>query len=185
VLAAGTTHREHGVFFKLRPSKGASLEGGKEFTFLAVVPKEWRGDWCTVVCAARAEKKSLLKKSVALAGVEQAHVGMYLSGDREASDLAESLCQIQEANGGALSKQMAKEATKLIETMHAAQATHHGFDHYDEWVHGLFTLGRDSSQSDHGLKDARASILDVQTRLGHLSGVELDTPTARTAAAGQ
>ena len=127
-------------------------------------------------------KKSLLANTIALAGVEQAHVGMYLSGDREASDLAESLCQIQEANGGALSKQMAKEATKLIETMHAAQSTHHTLDHYDEWVHGLFTLGRDSSQNDHGLKDARATILDVQTRLGHLSGVEPDSPTARTAA---
>jgi hypothetical protein len=181
VLAAGTTHREHGVFFKLRPSKGASLEGGKEFTFLAVVPKEWRGDWCTVVCAARANKKSLLANTVSLAGVEQAHVGMYLSGDRDASDLAESLCQIQEANGGALSKQMAKEAAQLIETMHAAQSRHNGLEHYDEWVHGLFALGHHPTDGDRTLKDARASILDVQMRLGRLSGVELDTPTARTA----
>jgi len=181
VLAAGTTHREHGVFFKLRPSKGSSLEGGKEFTFLAVVPKAWRGDWCTVVCAARANKKSLLANTVALAGVEQAHVGMYLSGDREASDLAESLCQIQEANGGALSKQMAKEAAKLIETMHATQSTHHGLDQYDEWVHGLFTLGHKSSPSELSLTEAKASILAVQTRLGQLAGVEVDTPTARTA----
>jgi hypothetical protein len=185
VLAAGTTHREHGVFFKLRPSKGASLEGGKEFTFLAVVPKEWRGDWCTVVCAARADKKSLFKKSVALAGVEEAQVGMYLSGDREASELAESLCHIQEANGGALSKQMAKEAAVLIETMHAAQSPHHGLDYYDEWVHGLMKLAQGSSPGDRTLKDARASILEVQTRLGKLSGVELDTPAARTASADQ
>ncbi|HEX4145089.1 MAG TPA: hypothetical protein VHY91_16400 [Pirellulales bacterium] len=179
VLAAGTTHREHGVFFKLRPSKGASLEGGKEFTFLAVVPKEWRGDWCTVVCAARANKKSFLSNTIALAGVEQAHVGMYLSGDREASDLAESLCQIQEAHGGAVSKQMAKEASQLIETMHAAQIPHHGLEHYDEWVHSLFTLGHNSSEGERSLKDARASIADVQSRLGHLSGVEPDAITAK------
>ena len=57
VLASGTTNREHGVFFKLRPSNGASLEGAKEFTFLAVVPRDWRGDWCTVACGARARRK--------------------------------------------------------------------------------------------------------------------------------
>ena len=50
VLASGTTNREHGVFFKLRPSNGASLEGAKEFTFLAIVPKVLRGDWCTLTC---------------------------------------------------------------------------------------------------------------------------------------
>ncbi len=93
VLASGTTHREHGVFFKLRPSKGASLEGGKEFTFLAVVPKTWRGDWCSVVCAARANKKAHFSKpTVALAGIEEAQVGLYMTGDREAGDLAEELC---------------------------------------------------------------------------------------------
>ncbi len=68
VLASGTTNRGHGVFFKLRPSNGASLEGAKEFTFLAIVPKEWRGDWCTFVCAARANKKSLVSSSIVLAG---------------------------------------------------------------------------------------------------------------------
>ncbi|HTU24030.1 MAG TPA: hypothetical protein VMF30_01455 [Pirellulales bacterium] len=182
VLAAGTTHREHGVFFKLRPSKGASLEGGKEFTFLAVVPKAWRGDWCTVVCAARANKKSAFGGSVALAGVEQAHVGMYLSGDREASEFAESLCQVQEANGGALSKQMAKEATHLIETMHAAQVHHKPFEHYDDWVHTLVTLGKKPSPGDARLKDARGSLADVQDHLAHLSGFDLDAPAARTAA---
>ncbi len=43
VLAAGTTHREHGVFFKLRPSKGTSLEGGKEFTFWPSSPRAGEG----------------------------------------------------------------------------------------------------------------------------------------------
>ncbi len=178
VLAAGTTHREHGVFFKLRPSKGASLEGGKEFTFLAVVPKTWRGDWCTVVCAARAHKKSVFSTTIALAGVEEAHVGLYLSGDREASELAESLCHIQEGNGGALSKQMAKEAAHLIETMHAATVPCNSLVHYDDWVKSLFTIGHKSTDGDHTLKDAQAEIVDVQQRLGRLSGFDFDTATA-------
>jgi hypothetical protein len=44
VLASGTVNREHGVFFKLRPSSDDSLEGMKEFACLFAVPKEWRGD---------------------------------------------------------------------------------------------------------------------------------------------
>jgi hypothetical protein len=132
-----------------------------------------------MVCAARANKKSLLSTSIALAGVEQAHVGLYLSGDREASDLAESLCQIQEAHGGALSKQMAKEATHLIETMHAVSTPHNTLAHYDDWVHGLVTLGHHPSDGDHTLKDANTAILDLQERLGRLSGAQSSATAAR------
>jgi hypothetical protein len=96
VLASGTTNREHGVFFRLRPSRAASLEGAKEFTFLATVKKGWRGDLCTVSCAARATKTSLISTSVVAAGGDQAQVGMYLAGDIEASNLAEDLRRAQE-----------------------------------------------------------------------------------------
>ncbi len=137
VLASGTTNREHGVFFKLKPSKLASLEGGKEFTFLAIVPRAWKGDWCTVVCAARANKKAFFSSAVHLAGVEQAHVGLYLTGDHEASELAEKLCRVQEANGGVLSKQMAREATRLAESMHATTSTSTSLEHYEEILHSL------------------------------------------------
>ncbi len=172
VLASGTTNREHGVFFKLRPSKGASLEGGKEFTFLAIVPKTWRGDWCNVVCAARATKKSFYANKVTIAGIEQAHVGLYLTGDREASDLADALCRVQEANGGVLSKQLAKEAAHLVESMHAASSPHHALAHYDEWLHNVAHLKFDSRTSDRALEDAQAAIEEMQARLSRLSGVE-------------
>jgi hypothetical protein len=171
VLASGTTNREHGVFFKLRPSKTGSLEGAKEFTFLAVVPKTWRGDWCTVVCAARAEKKSLLSSTTALAGIDQAHVGLYMAGDHEAGDLAEKLCEIQEANGGALAKQMAKEATRQVATMHAASTGPNGFAHYEDWLlHGFAKLAPHSKAGDGKLESSEAAILDIQERLSKLSG---------------
>ncbi len=172
VLASGTTNREHGVFFKLRPSKGASLEGGKEFTFLAIVPKSWRGDWCNMVCAARATKKSFYSTKVTIAGVEQAHVGLYLTGDHEAGDLAEALCRVQEANGGVLSKELAKEATRLVESMHAATSPHHSLAHYDEWLHNIAQLKFDSKASDHALAEAWKSIEETQSHLARLSGVE-------------
>jgi len=171
VLASGTTNREHGVFFKLRPSKTGSLEGAKEFTFMAVVPKTWRGDWCTVVCAARANRKSLLSTSTALAGIDQAHVGLYMAGDREAGELAEKLCEIQEANGGALAKQMAKEATRQVATMHAASTGPNGYVHYEDWLlHGLAKLTHNSQAGDSKLESSQAAIADLQVKFRKLSG---------------
>lgn len=171
VLASGTTNREHGVFFKLRPSKGASLEGAKEFTFLAVVPKNWRGDWCTMICAARANKKSFPVPSIALAGIEQASVGLYLTGDRETSELAEALFRVQEANGGILSKEMAKEATQLVATMHAASLNNHPYyNHLEEFLHNVTRLKLDNRDGDRKLEEAKTSIMQVQERLARMSG---------------
>jgi hypothetical protein len=96
VVASGTTDREHGVFFRLRPSRAASLEGAKEFSFLATVPKTWRGDLCTISCAARANKDSLWSRELVSAGARSAEVGMYLAGDVEAASLAEQLRLAQE-----------------------------------------------------------------------------------------
>ncbi|HEX3658212.1 MAG TPA: hypothetical protein VHV55_20660 [Pirellulales bacterium] len=169
VLASGTINREHGVFFKLRPSKGASLEGAKEFTFLAIVPKTWRGDWCTIACLARMTKKSPFSTTTVLAGIDQAHVGLYLSGDREAGELADQLWQVQEANNGILSLEMAKEAAQRFETMHAATASNHSFLHHDELLHFLRNKF-ESKETDQTLEAAKAVILDLQDRLGKLSG---------------
>src|SRR5262249_55644580 len=85
VLASGTTNREHGVFFRLRPSRTSALEGAKEFAFLATVAKTWRGDLCTVSCTARGRKSSLISTSIVGAGEARAEVAMYLAGDRQAA----------------------------------------------------------------------------------------------------
>jgi hypothetical protein len=165
VLASGTTNREHGVFFKLRPSNSASLEGAKEFTFLAIVPRNWRGDWCTVTCAARAKKKSFLPSGPTVAGIEQAHVGLYLSGDREASALADRLCKIQETDAPLLQKQLADEADRLLASMHEAIIPGNPLSTTDEWLHSV--LHRTSSAD---IERAKAAMQDVQDRLGRLSG---------------
>ena len=169
VLASGTINRGHGVFYKLRPSTGASLEGAKEFTFLAIVPKNWRGDWCSFNCAARSEKKSLVSTSVTLAGIESAHVGLYFVGDHDASDLASELCRLQQANNGVLAKQLAKEATKAAEAMHATTPTGHSFMHVDELLSHLTPLGAGLHHADPKLDEARHAIEDVEQRLEKLS----------------
>ena len=176
VLASGTINRQHGVFFKLRPSTGVSLEGAKEFTILAIVFKEWRADWITMACAARAKTKSFFSTTVGLVGIEQAHVGLYLMGDGEGTDLAEELCAVQEANSTALATQLAKDGERLFASMQLTTTIEHPARHYDAWLHGFLKGTSESHEAlsrldRKRLEDAKASMLDVEQRLSRLSGI--------------
>lgn len=110
VLASGTIDREHGVFFRIRPSRSASLEGGREFMIVASVPKSWRGGLCFTSCAAKASKRTLIKNSVETIGTAQAHIGMYLSGDPSAAAAAEDL-RIHQDERDTLAARVAKRGT--------------------------------------------------------------------------
>lgn len=168
VLASGTVNRGNGVFYKLRPSHDVSLEGAKEFVMLCIVPKRWRGDWCTVVCSARANKKSVVSSNVAISGIEQAHVGLYLAGDDEASDLADSLTQLQLAHGGQLSKQLTKEATHMLEALHSTPSNQETKNPAGEWFHRVVRL---KPATKHGaLEVSKTSLIEIEQRLAKLSG---------------
>ncbi|HEX3872274.1 MAG TPA: hypothetical protein VHV77_17635 [Pirellulales bacterium] len=170
VLASGTTNRGHGVFFKLRPSNAASLEGAKEFTFLAVVPKSWRGDWCSFVCVARSQKRSLLGNQVVMAGIQSAHVGLYLSGDHDASEISDQLCQLQIANNGVLARQLAKEATISAEALLQTSEFHHSNFRWEDLSTEFNKLKPGAKHSEQQLEQARASVHEVEERLKALSG---------------
>jgi hypothetical protein len=165
VLASGTTDREHGVFFKLRPSKTASLEGAKEFTFLATVPRSWRGDWCTISCAARANKKSFFTTSIVTAGVEQTQVGLYLAGDGEAALLGEELRRVQEAHAAVLGRQLANDRDRLLDTMYGAASTHYD---YAAALCGIFRCKKAGKSTDP-VADAHRAVTEVQDRLRRLA----------------
>lgn len=96
LLASGTTDREYGVFFKLKPSSQASLEGRREFVCLFVVPKEWRGDYAYVECTAKPRSRSPWSTADDY-GSTKALVGLYLEGDPEAREAAERLAHAYEA----------------------------------------------------------------------------------------
>jgi hypothetical protein len=122
VVASGTTDHEHGIFFKLKPSRAASLEGAKAFTFLATVPKSWRGGWCTISCGARAKSNTWFARGETVpAGVAQSQVGLYLSGDIEANVAADNLADAQRRHADALEEQLGKE--RLLESMYEAAAS--------------------------------------------------------------
>ncbi len=175
VLASGTTDREHGVFFKLRPSKAASLEGAKEFTFLAVVPRTWRGDWCTVSCAARIKGRSFFTKTVVSAGVEQAQIGVYLAGDVQAAALAEELRRVQENYAAVLAGRLANNEDRLLETMYSAVSTQ--ASEYAATLCGIFTGRKGDTPGEpkkpdperQKLEEAERALLDVQERLKRLA----------------
>jgi tetratricopeptide (TPR) repeat protein len=97
VLASGTAERGRSVFFKLKPSLQSSLEGEKEFAFLAVVPRRWRGDVLTIYCRAIWENKGLLSTSFDHCGFKAAYIGLYLDQDDEAKQLAKKLSEPGEA----------------------------------------------------------------------------------------
>ncbi|MBI3838554.1 MAG: hypothetical protein HY288_11565 [Planctomycetia bacterium] len=174
VVASGTTDREHGIFFKLRPSKGASLEGAKEFTFLATVPKTWRGDWCTISCAARAKSRGFLSRSVVVpAGVEQAQLGMYLAGDPEAGKLAEELRDVLETHASVLAKQLTKDGDGLLETMYDAVSPQ-ALSGYTTALCGIFRCKnveapKKSDPERKTLEEAQKAVLNVQDRLRRIA----------------
>jgi hypothetical protein len=108
VLSSGTTDREHGVFYRLRPSRTDSLEGGKEFKLTATVPRAWRGALCTIACAAKGTRHSVFSTSQVEAGGDRVQVGMYLAGNLEAARLAEGLRIAQERYDALLARQQSK-----------------------------------------------------------------------------
>ena len=96
LVASGTTNREHGVFFKLKPSSQASLEGQREFVCLFVVPGSWRGDYAYVDCRARSRSRPPWTPGEEC-GSRRVLVGLYLQGDAEAREAAEGLAHAYEA----------------------------------------------------------------------------------------
>jgi hypothetical protein len=167
VVSSGTTDHEHGIFFKLKPSRAASLEGAKEFTFLATVPKSWRGGWCTVSCAARAKSKTFFPRNeVVPAGVAQSQIGLYLMGDAEANSLAEELGAVQQQNADVLAGQLAKGG--LLETMYESAST----GHMKASLCGVFKIAPGRWSFDSGereLEKAHDAVLSIQKRLQLLS----------------
>lgn len=167
VLASGTVHRGYGVFYKLRPSAGVSLEGAKEFVLLCIVPKKWRGDWCTVTCSARAHKRSGGASSWTVSGLAQAHVGLFLAGDEEASDLADELTEIQLAHDGLLANHLAKDAAHVMESMHTTS----GWQHFKTSSGDLFKrISLKGSHKDPALESSKLKLLDLEAQITALSG---------------
>lgn len=90
VLASGTVHDGHGVFFKLRPSSQTALEGMRSFSAVFAVPHGWRGGCLTLRCEALGLDRGLVRKldREVRSGRAVFGVALYLAGDARAEALA-------------------------------------------------------------------------------------------------
>ena len=95
VVASGTLHHRHGVFYKLKPSSQTAFEDEKEFRIQWIVPREWRGDWIEVRCQADCKPKTLVFERIEVCGNANLLVGLYLAGDAEAQEAAMQLAKAQ------------------------------------------------------------------------------------------
>jgi hypothetical protein len=151
VLSSGTIDREHGVFFRLRPSRSDSLEGGKEFKFMATVPRNWRGDLCTISCVAKGTKRSVISTSLVDVGANHVQIGMHLAGDVQAATLAEDFRTAQEVHANLLAEQAKASVVQTISTQTV----------------GLIT-GK-TAQQRRELENAEKAVSELQKRIEQLA----------------
>ncbi|MBL9125310.1 MAG: hypothetical protein JNG90_16855 [Planctomycetaceae bacterium] len=95
LLASGTINRGYGVFFKLKPSPQAALEGVREFACLFLVPHDWRGQAVQVSCSALATKRSYFSSTTERCGEGTFYVGLFLEGDMVARTTVEELAKAE------------------------------------------------------------------------------------------
>ncbi len=95
VAAAGTLNRRASVYFKLKPTPRASLEGGKELVVVFRVPQGWRGQYVYVRCQAQGNRRTTTPpfEERAVLGDRVFLVALYGDGDLEAKSLAVQFAQ--------------------------------------------------------------------------------------------
>jgi hypothetical protein len=110
VLASGTVHQGHGVYFKLKPSTQTTLEGMKLFSAICAVPRGWRGGCLKLQCEAVGSDRgviSALDRQIG-SGREIFCLALYLEGDVEAEKLANDVATCQQALFDALPDEAAR-----------------------------------------------------------------------------
>jgi hypothetical protein len=97
VAASGTLDRGRGVYFKLRPSRSASLEGAKEFVVVLRVPADWRGDFLYLSCTATGVKRGVVPplRDDVVCGRREFIVALYAEGDTAAKAAAERMVRAE------------------------------------------------------------------------------------------
>jgi hypothetical protein len=98
VLASGTVHQGHGVFFKLKPSTQTALEGMKSFSAILAVPRGWRGGCLILRCEAVGLNRGLVQKldREVESGLALFCLALHLAGDDEAEKRADQVAVCQQ-----------------------------------------------------------------------------------------
>jgi hypothetical protein len=110
VAASGTLERGCGLYFKLKLSRGQTLEGAKPFRVVFRVPRSWRGDYLHVFCTATGVRRGLVSSlnEPTVCGSARFVLALYLDGDAPAQAAAERLSQAERKLWRAFSAQQAE-----------------------------------------------------------------------------
>ncbi len=95
LTAAGTIDRRSGVYFKLRSTPQAALEGSRTYMLTLEVPATWRGDVLEFHAVAYGRKNAESNQSRKQIGEERFLIAVYNDGDLEAADYAMTFVQQQ------------------------------------------------------------------------------------------
>jgi hypothetical protein len=95
LVAAGTLNRRSGVYFKLRSTPQATLEGLRSFLITLEVPTAWRGDILEIQTVAFGRRGPESEQSMKELGESRFWVAVYRDGDTEAANYALAFAQQQ------------------------------------------------------------------------------------------
>lgn len=163
VLASGTLNGGHGVFFKLKQTNQATLEGARQFTCVFAVPRSWRGDWVLVTCQARGLVSHYLSKRLDIFGHTESYVGLYLEDDAAARRFALRLAEVQ---GPAASAAFVSQREEVA-TLEARRAAGRSGDATAFWDSIGRVLGLDRAAGESTVKHR---VLSARDQLADLSG---------------
>ncbi len=91
VASSGTVGRGAGVYFKLKPTRQSTLEGGKEYVVVFRAPADWRAGTVRVHCESLAVERGLTPLLNEHVTCRQAFsVTLFAGGDAEAKMAAEA-----------------------------------------------------------------------------------------------
>ena len=95
-VAAGTTNRQRGVYFKIRPNSQTTLEGSRKLNILLAVPENWRADLMDVTIQAAGLEAPQFRREGVVAK-QSFVVALYQENDAVASAAAAEYVR-QQAN---------------------------------------------------------------------------------------
>jgi hypothetical protein len=95
-IAAGTTNRQRGVYFKIRPNSQTTIEGSRKLGLLLSVPENWRADLMDVTIQAAGLEPPHYRKEAVVAR-QSFVVALYQENDAVASAAAAEYVK-QQAN---------------------------------------------------------------------------------------
>jgi hypothetical protein len=114
LVAAGTTRRGTGAFFRFHPSRTETLEGGRDLVVAFQVPQSWRGGVLQVECVASGSRKNLAW-SEPFQTSRAFMLPIYLDGDDQAREAATEFVRTeQQLRSGWMDFQTRSETNALV-----------------------------------------------------------------------